>query len=49
MQRYKNDMFSYLHVLHYYGIISWGGTYDNALSQLQKYQNIIIKVTSKED
>lgn len=29
-----------------YGIIGWGGAYDNSLIQLQKCQNKIIRVTN---
>lgn len=32
-----------------YGIIGWGGAFDNALSQLQICQNKIIKVGNKKD
>jgi hypothetical protein len=32
-----------------YGIIGWGGAYDNVLMQLQKCQNSIIRVATKQD
>lgn len=32
-----------------YGIIGWGGAYDNVLMQLQKCQNSIIRVATEQD
>jgi len=49
---YKDIRFVYLTLFEFlitYGIIGWGGAYNNALLQLQKCQNTIIKVACNKD
>lgn len=50
--KYKNIRTIYLTFFEFlitYGIISWGEVCGNALTQLQKCHNTIIKVASKKD
>ena len=41
--------YDFFHSIATYGIIAWGGTYDNALSCLQRVQNRLIKIIRIKD
>lgn len=49
IQGIKNCIFNTLSIYNYYGIIGWGGAYENTLLQLWKCQNTIIRVVCNRD